>query len=169
MAVSPLWIISCASNPSTSGMDREPVSKQTAASTEQALAASFNAERRKAGKSEVPVSDRLSDLAREDSSTAAGSGKLQDNTSRLQSKSFFETMGKLQANMKDRGPETGVSFVKFWAQGNRKMLLDDWNKMGIGVSKSADGRLFAVVLLGRMGGGEMIMNPGIAPGGFTRR
>ena len=47
------------------------------------------------------------------------------------------------------------------------MLLDAWSMAGVGVSKAADGRLFAVVVLGNAGGGgSSLMHPAMPPRGF---
>jgi uncharacterized protein YkwD len=171
MIVSSLILISCASHPGSGKPEKEPVAKRSADSTvEETLIASLNDKRQKAGKPALVVSSRLSQLAREDSDAGAATGRLPDNnTGRLQSRSFFEILGKLQASMDDRGPKTGEDFVEVWSKGKEGLITDDWNKMGVGISRSASGQVYAVVLLGRMSGEGALMQPALSPGGFIRR
>lgn len=165
MALSSTLIIGCAdsTHPSTA-----PEVKNVAATpAEQTLLASLNAERRKAGKSELTTSSKLAGLARGESDSAAASARLPGNTTEmLRIRSGFGTVGKLQGILKDRGTGTGAGFVEYWSKGERDTMLDSWSQVGVGISKSSDDRLFAVVVLGSYGGGGSLMQPGLPPGGF---
>ena len=140
----------------------------TATGTEQSLLAALNAERQAAGKSALTVSPALAGLARGESDAAAASARVPGDTAEsLKSRSGFGSVGKLQGVLKDRGTTTGKGFIDYWAKGQRGLLLDDWSKVGVGISKAADGRLFAVVIFGsEAGGGSSLMNPVLAPSGF---
>ena len=141
----------------------------TATGTEQSLLAALNAERQAAGKSALTVSPALAGLARGESDAAAASGQVPgDTTAALRSRSGFGGVGKLQGALKDRGTATGKGFVDYWTKGQRGLLVDDWSKVGVGVTKSTqDDRLFAVVIFGsEAGGGSSLMDPGLAPSGF---
>lgn len=132
--------------------------------TEESLVAALNAERQKAGKPALAVAPVLSGLAREDSASAATAGQFQSgNVAQLRSRSGYGTVTKFQGTLKDRGAATGKSFVDYWMKDQVSEITDDWDKIGVGISKSADGRLFAVVLLGRAGGfGGGLMTPAAA-------
>ena len=165
MALSFPFIVGCAS-PNTASVAPE-VKDVTATSTERALLTSLNVERRKAGKAELTISTKLTGLARGESDMAATSAQLSNNApDMLRVRSGFGTIGKLQGALKDRGTETGAGFVEYWSKGQRETLLDEWSSVGVGISKTPDGRLFAIVLLGRHGGGGSLMNPAMLPGGF---
>jgi uncharacterized protein YkwD len=166
MALSSTLIVGCAS--SNHGSAAPEAQDVAATPTEQALLASLNAERRKTGKTELTISPKLAGLARGESDAAAASGQIPgDTTAVLKARSGFGTVGKLQGALKDRGTQTGAGFVEYWSKGQRETLLDSWSKVGVGVSKSSDGRLFAVVVLGSIGGGgASLMQPAMSPGGF---
>lgn len=166
-----MFLIGCAGNPGASGgVAGQEAANVMASSTEQTLLSSLNAERRKAGKPELKVSSKLAGLAREESDAAAATAKVPGHTSAsLVARSGFGSVSKLYGILKDRGPQTGGVFVEYWAKDESATVLDDWSNVGVGVSKSADGRLFAIVLLGSHrsgGGGSLLMNPGMSPGGF---
>lgn len=155
-----------AGNPGSAG-----VRKVAATGTEQSLLSALNSERRAAGKAEVEISTVLCGLAREESDTAAASVRIPgDTTAALRSRSGFGSIGKLQGVLQDRGPATGQGFIEHWSRSQRGMMLDEWSKAGMGVSKAADGRLFAVVILGNEGSGSggstSLMNPAMSPGGL---
>ncbi len=171
VALGPMILIGCAGSPGGSSSTASPEAPNVVAtSTEQTLLSSLNTERRNAGKSELKVSSKLAGLARGESDAAAAEGKIPgDTTARLSARSGFGTVGKLQGALKDRGPQTGAGFVEYWAKGERETIVEDWSNVGVGVSKSADGRLFAVVVLGSLGsagGGSSLMRPAMTPGGF---
>ncbi len=150
-------LIGCAGSSNNNGATVTAVKEVAATSTEQTLFAALNAERRTAGKGELTISPKLAGLARRESDAAAASEKIPgDTTAALKARSGFGSVGKLQGALKDRGAPTGKGFVDYWAKGEREMLLDDWSMVGVGVSKAADGRLFAVVVLGSAGGGGSI-------------
>ncbi len=133
---------------------------------EQNLQTAFNVARRGAGKPAVEISPLLTRLARQSSAEAAATGLLRaDDVNMLRRRTNFGTVIKLQGKLLDHGPQTGAGFVNYWASGQREMVLDGWSQMGVGVSKSADGHLFGVVLLGRSGGGSL-MDPVMSPSGF---
>lgn len=162
-------LIGCAGSPGgTNGTGEAGVKEVVATGTEESLLAALNAERRAAGKAGLTASPVLAGLARGESDAAAAAARIPgDTTESLKSRSGFSSVGKLQGVLKDRGPSTGKGFVDYWAKGQGELLLDDWGKVGVGISKAADGRLFAVVILGsESGGGSMLMNPGGSPGGF---
>ena len=164
-----MFLIGCAAGSrSTNTTATAEVRDVAATGTEQALLASLNAERRKLGKAEVTVSSALAGLARGESDAAATSGRTPgDTTTVLIERSGFGTVGKLQGALKDRGTQTGNGFVEYWSKSDREMLLDDWSKVGVGVSKATDGRLFAIVIFGNVGGGGgSLMQPAMRPGGF---
>lgn len=167
-ALGPWVLIGCAGRSNNSGAAVAAVKEVAATSTEQSLLAALNAERRTAGKGELTVSSKLAGLARRESDAAAASEQIPgDTTAELKARSGFGSVGKLQGALKDRGTLTGKGFVDYWAKGQRQMLLDAWSMVGVGVSKAADGRLFAVVVLGSAGGGgSSLMNPAMSPGGF---
>lgn len=145
------------------------VKEVTATGTEQALLAALNAERQAAGKTALTVSPVLAGLARGESDAAAASASPQfpgSSTEALSSRSGFGLVGKLKGVLKDRGTPTGKGFVDYWAKDQRDLLLDDWSKVGVGISKAADGRLFAVVIFGSGASGGSLMNPGMAPSGL---
>ncbi len=145
------------------------VKEVTATGTEQALLAALNAERQAAGKTVLTVSPVLAGLARGESDAAAASASAQfpgSSTDTLRSRSGFGLVGKLKGVLKDRGTPTGKGFVDYWAKDQRDLLLDDWSKVGVGISKAADGRLFAVAVFGSGVGGSSLMNPGMAPSGL---
>lgn len=144
------------------------VEEVAATETEQSLLAALNAERRRGGKAELVVSPVLTRLARSESDSAAAAAQVPgDTTAMLRAKSGFGSVGKLQGVLKDRGTPTGKKFVEYWAEGTQGMVWDDWGNVGVGVSKAADGRLFAIVLLGTTGGGgASLMDPAMAPSGF---
>lgn len=171
MGIASMGLIGCAGNSGGNSGTSEPAMPTVVATgTEQSLREALNDERRKAGKSELPVSPTLARLARAESDAAAASGQLPaDNSESLRMRSGLHSVGKMQGVLKDRGTPTGAGFVGYWAKGDSGMLLDDWSNMGVGISKSADGRLFAVVLLGGEGGRVMLMEPALNPGGFSRR
>ena len=141
-----------------------------ATDTEQSLLSALNAERRAAGRGQLAVSPVLARLARSESDSAAAAARIPGNTTpTLRMKSGFNSVGKLQGTLKDRGTPTGKSFVEYWTKSSREVMLDDWSKVGVGVSRAADGRLFAIVVLGATGGGHSggaLMNPAISPSGF---
>lgn len=170
LAAGSLVLIGCAAGPGSQRNGGEPAaSAVVATSTEQTLQAALNAERRRMGKSGLTTSSILSGLARRESDAAAGQ-LAGESADRLRSRSGFGSIGRLRGQLKDRGAGTGAEFVTYWVKGDREMLLDDWSHMGTGVSKSADGRLFAVVIFGGgAGGGGSLMNPAMAPGGFMTR
>ncbi len=98
---------------------------------------------------------------------AAASARLPGDTAeRLRVRSGFGTLGKLQGVLKDRGAQTGAGFIDYWSKGERDTVLDSWSQVGVGISKSSDGRLLAIVLLGSYGGGGSLMQPALPPGGF---
>jgi len=170
-ALGSMFMIGCAGTPGAS--DSGVVSEETnvvATSTEQTLITSLNAERRKAGKPGVKVSSKLTSLARGESDSAAAAAQVPGFTSdSLAARSGFGSLSKLHGILKDRGPQTGAVFVEYWAKSEAATLLDDWSDVGVGVSKSADGRLFAIVILGSArsgGGGPLLMNPGMSPAGL---
>lgn len=167
MGIGSAVLVGCAGDTGS----REPALTQVAATgTEESLQQALSVERRRAGKSELPVSPALARLARAESDAAAASSRLPgDNSDSLRMRSGFKSMGKLQGVLKDRGTQTGAGFVEYWAKGDREMLQDDWSNIGVGISKAADGRLFAVVLLGGQGGTGALMDPALAPSGFRRR
>ncbi len=152
----------------TNGAAGTGLKEVEATGTEQALLAALNAARRAAGKAEVAVSPALARLARKESDAAAATGKLPgDTTASLKSRSGFGSVGKLQGALKDGGTATGKGFVDYWAKSPRRMLLEDWSKVGVGISKVSDGRLFAVVVFGNEGrGGSSLMDPAMSPSGF---
>lgn len=165
----PLVLIGCAGSSSDPrGATAAEINEVAATGTEQAVVSALNAERRAAGKAELTVSPVLTRLARGESDAAAATARLPgDTTAVLQARSGFHSLGKLQGVLKDRGAATGKAFVDYWAQGSRGMVMDDWGKVGVGASKAADGRLFAVVVLGGAGGrGSSLMNPGMPPNGY---
>lgn len=165
----PMVLIGCAGSSSgTNGTVVAEAREVAATGTEQSLLAALNAERRNAGKAELTVSTTLARLARGESDEAAASAQiLSDTTAVLKARSGFGSVGKLQGILKDRGTPTGKGFVDYWAKGQRDMLLDAWSNVGVGVSKAADGRLFAVVVFGSAGGvGSSLMHPAMSPGGF---
>jgi uncharacterized protein YkwD len=169
-ALGPMFLIGCAGSPGESAGAAPEAANVVATNTEQTLLSSLNAERRKAGKSELKISSKLTGLARGESDAAAAAGKIPgDTTASLVARSGYGTVGKLQGALKDRGPQTGAGFIEYWAKGEAETVLDDWSNVGVGVSKSADGRLFAVVVLGSLGsggGGTSLMRPAMSPGGF---
>ena len=163
-----MFLTGCGGSPDSGHADAVADVKVVAATgTEQALLAALNAERQRSGKSDVKVSSTLAGLARGESAAAAASGKIPgDTTARLRVQSGFGTVGKLQGALKDRGTQTGKAFVDYWVQNEREMLLDTWGMAGVGVSKAADGRLFAVVILGNASGGGSLMHPAMSPSGL---
>lgn len=153
------------------GCANEPVSHSATmvapTATEQILHTAFNAARRNAGQPALESSPVLVGLAQQTSADAAATGLMRaDDVNLLRSRTNFGTVVKLQGRLLDHGPQTGASFVRYWASSQREMVLDGWSQMGVGVTKSADGHLFGVVLLGRAGSGGSLMNPGMAPRGF---
>ena len=167
MALSSLLMVGCAS--SNHGSPAPEVRDVAATPTEQALLVSLNAERRRAGKAELTISAKLASLVRGESNAAAATARIPgDTTEMLRVRSGFGTVGKLQGVLKDRGTQTGAGFVEYWSKGQRETLLDSWSKVGVGVSKSSDGRLFAVAILGSIGrgGGSSLMHPAMSPSGF---
>lgn len=165
-ALGSLFLIGCAGSSSSSGAAVAEVKEVAATGTEQSLLAALNAERRTAGKAELTVSPKLAGLARRESDAAAASAQIPgDTTAVLKARSGFGSVGKLQGALKDCGTQTGKGFVDYWAKGQREMLLDDWSKVGVGVSKAADGRLFAIIVLGSAGGSSL-MHPAMSPSGF---
>ncbi len=167
IALCPLLLTQCATDPVPGTASAEPAAKVVPTSTEQALVEALNAERQKAGKPALPVSSMLSGLAREDSAAAATAGQFTgNNAAQLRMRSGFGTVTKFQGTLKDRGAPTGKSFVEYWMKDQASEFTDDWSQVGVGIAKSADGRLFAVVLLGRAGGGGGLMNPAMGPGGL---
>lgn len=171
MGIGALVLTGCGGGSGGDGGTRGPAQPGVAATgTEESLREALSSERRKAGKGELPVSPTLARLARAESDAAAASGRLPaDNSESLRIRSGLHSVVKIQGVLKDRGTRTGAGFVGYWTQGDRKLLLDDWSNMGAGVSRSADGRLFAVLLLGGAGGSQMLMEPAMDPGGFRRR
>ena len=168
-ALGPLFLIGCAGSPNGNSATPVAAVKEVAASgTEQSLFAALNAERRMAGKPDLTISPKLAGLARRESDAAAASGQIPGNTTaELKVRSGFGSIGKLQGALKDRGTATGKAFVDYWAKNEREMLLEAWGMAGVGVSKAADGRLFAVVVLGNVGGGgSSLMHPALPPRGF---
>ena len=167
-ALGSMFLIGCAGSSNNNSASATAVKEVAATPTEQALFASLNAERRTAGKTELTISPKLAGLARRESDAAATSAQIPgDTTAELKARSGFGTVGKLQGVLKDRGTQTGAGFVEYWSKGQRETLLDNWSKVGVGVSKSTDGRLFAVVVLGSGGGsGASLMQPAMSPGGF---
>lgn len=169
-ALGSMVLIGCAgsSNSSHDSAEVAQVKEVAATGTEQTLLAALNAERRTAGKGELTISPKLAGLARRESDAAAVSQHIPGNTTaELKARSGFGSIGKLQGALKDRGTQTGKAFVDYWAKGEREMLLDAWSMVGVGVSKAADGRLFAVVVLGNAGGGGLsLMHPAMPPRGF---
>ena len=169
IALCPILLTQCAPGPAAPGSpaSAEPAAKVVPTGTEQALMDAINAERQKAGKPVLPVSSMLSGLAREDSAAAAAAGQFTgNNAAQLRVRSGFGTVTKFQGTLKDRGAPTGKSFVEYWMKDQASEITDDWSKVGVGIAKAADGRLFAVVLLGRAGGGGDLMNPAMGPGGL---
>lgn len=168
-ALGSVVLIGCAGNSSgTSGAAAAGVKEVSATGTEQSLLAALNAERQAAGKSALAVSPVLAGLARGESDAAAAAGQIPGDTlAALKSRSGFGSVGKLPGVLKDRGTATGKGFVGYWAKDQRGMLLDDWSKVGVGISKAADGRLFAVLIFGGAGGGgSSLMDSPIAPSGL---
>lgn len=170
--LSPLILIGCAgSSTNNNGAAVSEMNEVAATGTEQSLLAALNAERRRAGKAEIKVSPVLAKLAREESDAAAAAAQVPGNTTEaLRARAGFRSISKLHGVLKDRGPQTGKSFVDYWVKDSREIMLDDWNMIGVGVSKAADGRLFAVVIMGGSGGvggrGSSLMQPAMEPGGF---
>lgn len=117
--------------------------------TEQALLTAVNTERRNSGMTELTLSPTLTVLARGESNKLIVAGQLLQDTTALNDHRGFGQLGKLQGTLKDRGPQTGAGFVKYWAVDQRDMLLGDWRSVGVGISKSANGELFAVLVVGR--------------------
>ena len=168
-ALGSLFLIGCAgSSRNNNSTPVAAVKEVTATATEQSLLVALNAERRTTGKAELTASPKRAGLARGESAAAAASEQIPgDTTAVLKARSGFGSVGKLQGALKDRGTQTGKAFVDYWAKGEREMLLDAWSMAGVGVSKAADGRLFAVVVLGNAGGGgSSLMHPATPPRGF---
>lgn len=135
-----------------------PATDVTATDTETALIAAIQAERAKAGKPALAPSNRLAAYARGDSDAAASGGGLTgDTTTSVRRGTNFDRVGKLSGTFRDRGPQTAASFATYWATEHRDLLLSDWSQVGVGVSKSADGRLFAVAFFGGFGGATALM------------
>jgi uncharacterized protein YkwD len=164
-------LIGCADKPGAPPTIAAPAAEKAepATATEQALQSALNSERRKAGKPELEMSATLARLAREESNAAAAAGQLPGNdTDRLLMRSGYGSLARVQGTLKDRGAQTGAGFVTHWSTKEREVLLDEWSASGTAISKSADGRLFAVVLLARPTGGSL-MEPALDPGGFRKR
>jgi len=163
------FLAGCAETPAAK-VETEPAATAAAVvptATEDALVSALNAERQKAGKAALKISPALSGLSREDSAAAAAAGQLPPNdAAKIRMRSGFGTVTKFQGTLKDRGAATGKGFVDYWMKGTPGEITDDWSQMGVGIAKSADGRLFAVVVLGRAGGGGGLMNPAMGPGGL---
>lgn len=170
VALGSVALIGCAESP---GDAAPQVKSVVATTTEQTLLGSLNEVRQKSGKAPLTVSSTLSGLARGESDAAAAAGRIPgDTTASLSRRSGFPTVGKLQGALKDRGPQSGKGFVEYWAEGNSVTVMGDWSKVGVGVSKSSDGRLFAVVVLGSLGsgsGGSSLMQPAFRRSGLQRR
>lgn len=121
--------------------------------TESALFDALNAARREAGKPALKYSAKLTSFAQSASGSAASAGDLlTDSPAELRLHSGFDSLGRIQGVLKDRGPSTGSAFVGYWKKDSQEMMDGNWSAAGVGVSKAPDGRLFAVVLLGS--GGE---------------
>lgn len=165
LAVSPLIISSCASD-SSPASDSGTV---TYGAAEQSLLDALNASRTQSGKKPLPVSAKLTKLARAESGSAAAAAKFgSNNTDGLRLKSGFNSLGKLQGTLKDRGPQTGAGFLEYWKKDPAETLSGDWTHVGVAISKSTDGRLFAILLLGgdTMSSGASLMTPAMSPGGL---
>lgn len=172
IAVGSLLLAGCAGSSGSNQRAAVPNTQAvTATGMERSLLAALNAERRAAGKAELTVSPVLAGLARGESAAAAtASAPIQgDTTAALKSRSGFGSVGKLRGVLTDRGTATGKSFVGYWLKDSRGMMMDDWSKVGVAVSKGPDGNLYAIVVLGGAGGGgggSSLMDPGMAPSGF---
>ncbi len=170
VAAVPMTLIGCAGS-AEKKPNRAPMIREVATtSTEQMLGAALNDARRRAGRPALPFSPMLAGLARGESDGAAGSMMLPGNNSNeLRDRSGFGMVGKLQGSLKDRGPQTGAGFVEYWSKEEPGVLLGNWSGMGVGISKAADGQLFAIVLLGSSSAGGPLMDPVMSPSGANRR
>jgi uncharacterized protein YkwD len=174
LAGAALILSSCASGPSTAGRNEPAATPAPGAfgATEESLLAALNASRKQAGLKPLAQSARLTNLARAESDKGAATAQFPPagNTSAIQMASGFNSIGKLQGTLKDRGASTGASFVDYWKKDAAETLGGSWSHYGLGISKSADGRLFTVLLLGGSGagmnGGSALMTPAVSPGGL---
>lgn len=151
-----LILASCAAGPGPNhryvpqGQPEALAAEPALSETEQSLLAEFNAARQRAGRSPLPVSARLSRIARAESQSSAASGHQPASAMRqLLETSGYSALGTVHGRLKDRGPQTGASFVDYWSQSEGDTVLGEWSTIGVGISNSPDGRLLAVVLLGR--------------------
>lgn len=149
----PVLFAACAPTPAPKPMADATVETApplAASATERTLLDAVNAARREAGKRELAISAKLTSYAQSASGSAASASELLTGSPvELRRHSGFDALGRLQGVLKDRGPSTGGNFVSYWKQDSRDLLFDDWSAAGVGVTKGPDGRLFAIVLLGR--------------------
>ena len=149
VAVGSLVAIGCAPDPAPHTTTSESTTVVMAPNgTEETLLSALNGERRKAGMTELVMSSHLAEMARTYSDAGASAGAFPVGTTEtLPASSGFASVVKLRGTLKDRGPQTGSGFVEYWAKDQRSTVMGNWTQVGVAVSKSADGRLFAAVLL----------------------
>ena len=146
----------------------EPANPAAPTDRERELLDAVNKARRDAGKPALAPSAILAALAQSESANAAAAGELPaDAPASLRRRSGFESLGRLQGTLQDRGPRT-ASFVSYWQKDAPEMLAEGWSAAGVGVTKGADGRLFAIVLLGRNGSGDVMAPADLRSGSNPR-
>ncbi len=117
--------------------------------TAQALLGAVNDARHNAGLPTLAGSAELVELARIDSdAVAAANGSPVTGAQYIPRKGGFMKVGKMRGVLKDRGPKTAQVFVEYWAKDRRDVLFGNASHVGVSVSKTADGRLVAVVMTG---------------------
>ena len=153
-AAGALLAVSCGPEPAPT----PPVTQETTVTTTtsvsetaQAVLGAVNAARHNAGLPTLTGSAELVALARSDSdAVAAANGSPVTGAQYVPRKGGFMKVGKMRGVLKDRGPKTGQVFVDYWAKDRRDVLFGNASHVGVAVSKTADGRLVAVVITGSM-------------------